>query len=189
MRLPIIALAATLAAFPAPADDMMSAVRTYLDTEIRTWSGDPQIVAAIVSQNAVTSGYSQADIDRLDLSWRADVGVTDSALISGVMDHPLSEILRERIAASDGMLTELFVMDARGLNVAAAAPTSDYWQGDEEKFTETFPLGPDAVHISEVEFDESSQTYQSQVSITIVDPASGAVVGAMTIGIDAGRLL
>jgi hypothetical protein len=188
MRLPIIVLAATLAAFPAAADDQMSAITTYLDTEIRAWSADPRIAAAVADQNAVTAGYTQADIDRLDQTWMAEVGTPGSALVGGVLDHPLSAMLRERIAASDGMLTEVFVMDALGLNVASAAPTSDYWQGDEAKFTETFPQGADAVHISEVEFDESSQTYQVQVSIPVVDAASGAVVGAMTIGIDAGRL-
>ena len=45
--------------------------------------------------------------------------------------------------------------------------------------------GPDAVHVSEVEFDESSQTYQMQVSMSVTDPASGAVIGAVTFGLDA----
>jgi hypothetical protein len=80
------------------------------------------------------------------------------------------------------------MMDARGLNVAASSVTSDYWQGDEEKFTATYPLGPDAVHISEVEFDESTQTFQAQVSLPVTDPATGAVIGAITIGVAADRL-
>ena len=34
----------------------------------------------------------------------------------------------------------------------------------------------------------SSQTYQGQISIPIVDPVSNAVLGAMTIGINAELL-
>ena len=41
----------------------------------------------------------------------------------------------------------------------------------------------------EIEFDESSQTYQAQISVTIKDPASGKPIGAMTIGIDAEALM
>jgi hypothetical protein len=188
MRLPLVLLALALPALPALADDFSAAVRSYLETDIRTWANDPRIVAAIVAQNAETAGYTPADIDRLDQHWMGEVGASDRTLVDVVLDHPVSEMLRDRIASSGGMITEAFVMDAQGLNVASALPTSDYWQGDEAKFSETFPMGADAVHLSEVEFDESSQSYQVQVSFPIVDPATGNVVGAITVGVDAGRL-
>ena len=87
------------------------------------------------------------------------------------------------------MITEVIVMDAKGLNVAASGATSDYWQGDEAKYQETYPKGPGAVHFGEVEFDESSQTYQAQISITVTDPDTGRPIGAMTVGVDAEVLL
>jgi hypothetical protein len=187
MRLPA-ALAAALAAAPAAADDFGPAIQSYLETEIAPWAGDPRLAEAVLAQNASTAGYTQDDIDRLDQDWRAEVGTADSALIRGVLDHPASAFLRERVEASAGAITEVFVMDARGLNVAASGLTSDYWQGDEAKFTETFPVGPGAIHISEIEFDESTQTYQAQVSLPIADPATGTVIGAMTVGLNADRL-
>jgi hypothetical protein len=188
MRLPLVLLALALPPLPAMATDYATAVRSYLDSDIRAWANDPRIVAAILAQNAETAGYDQADIDRLDQQWMAEVGTSSRPLVDVVLAHPVSEMLRDRVAASDGMITEVFVMDALGLNVATAVPTSDYWQGDEAKFSQTFPLGADAVHLSEVDFDESSQSYQVQVSIPIVDPATGDVVGAITVGVDAGRL-
>jgi hypothetical protein len=188
MRLPI-ALLAALAAAPAAANDYMPAIQSFLDAEIAPWTADARLAEAVVAQNAVTAGYTQAEIDTLDQTWRAEVGSADSALINGVLDHAASDLLREWVEASGGTITEVFVMDARGLNVASSGLTSDYWQGDEEKFTETFPLGAEAVHISEVEFDESTQSYQVQVSVPLVDPATGAVVGAMTVGLNADRLL
>jgi hypothetical protein len=188
MRLPLILAAATLAAAPAAANDFLPAIKSYLDSDIRTWTADPRLAEAIVAQNALTSGYTQADIDRLDLAWRAEVGSDDSALIGGVVDNPASDALRDVVAASGGVITEIFIMDAQGLNVAASGVTSDYWQGDEEKFTATFPLGADAVHISEVELDESTQSYQAQVSLPMTDPVTGAVIGAITVGVDVQRL-
>ena len=86
------------------------------------------------------------------------------------------------------MITEIFVMDARGLNVAQSDVTSDYWQGDEAKWQDTFSKGPGAVHISEVEEDESTQTFQSQVSMSVTDPADGSVIGAITVGVNVEML-
>ena len=103
------------------------------------------------------------------------------------INQPVSAVsIRE---AAGGTISEVFVMDEHGLNVAASAPTSDMWQGDEAKFTETFPKGPNATHFGDVEFDESSQTFQGQISIPIVDSATGEVVGAMTIGVNAEALM
>jgi hypothetical protein len=179
---------ASLGATSVAADDYVTAIRSYLDTDIRGWAADPRLAEAVAAQNVVTAGHTQADIDRLDETWRAEVGAADSALIASVLDNPSSEFLRQQVEAAGGTITEIFVMDARGLNVASSSLTSDYWQGDEEKFTETFPRGADAVHISEVEHDESTQTFQAQVSLPLTDPATGEVIGAMTVGLDAERL-
>lgn len=188
MRLPLFVIMALGFTVPAAASDFEPAIRSYLENEIRSWSTDGRLAEAIAAQNMTTAAYSQSDIDQLDQTWRAEVGTAGSALIVGVLDHPASAFLRERVEASGGAITEIFVMDARGLNVASSAVTSDYWQGDEEKFTETFPHGGGAVHVSEVEFDESTQTFQAQVSVPLSDPATGAVIGAMTVGLNADRL-
>ena len=181
--------AALAAAAPmAMAAEPHAAMQAYVDTEIMTWAQDALIVDAITVRNAETAGYDAARIDALDQTWRADVG-TGSDMIDAVLSNAAADFLRTRIDASGGMITEVFIMDAQGLNVAASGATSDYWQGDEAKFQETYPKGAGAVHFGEIEFDESSQTYQAQISVTIVDPASGAPIGAMTVGIDAETLM
>lgn len=73
-------------------------------------------------------------------------------------------------------------MDNHGLNVGQSEITSDYWQGDEAKWQKTFLADAGSMHISEVEQDEFTQTYQSQLSLSVIDPASGAVIGVITIG-------
>ena len=80
-------------------------------------------------------------------------------------------------------------MDNHGLNVAQSVETSDYWQGDEAKWQKTYGNGSGDIHISEVEFDESTGSYQSQVSMPIKDPATGELIGAITFGINVQSLL
>ena len=76
----------------------------------------------------------------------------------------------------------------KGLNVGQSDPTSDYWQGDEAKWKKTFKVGPNAVHVSEAEMDDSTQMLQSQASVTITDPATGKAIGAITVGINLNEL-
>lgn len=184
----LLSAALIVAAPAAMAVEPHAAMQAYVDAEIMTWANDAAIVDAITVQNGLTAGYDAARIDSLDQTWRAEVG-TGSDLVDGVLMNDAAEFLRARIVASGGMITEVFIMDAQGLNVAASSATSDYWQGDEAKFQETYPKGAGAVHFGDIEFDESSQTYQAQISVTITDPDSGAPIGAMTIGIDAEALM
>ena len=178
-----------LTAMPALANDFEPAMRGFLETGIKAWASDQILIDAIRSQNADTGGYDRARVESLDQTWRAEVGTSATPTIDPVLENSASDFLREQVAKSNGRITEVFVMDAQGLNVATSAVTSDYWQGDEDKFQKTHGAGPGAVHFGDVEFDESSQTYQGQISITIVDPDTGAPIGAMTVGVDAESLL
>ena len=106
------------------------------------------------------------------------------AVVDGVLANELSRFLSQSKAEQRGIVTEVFVMDNRGLNVGQSDVTSDYWQGDEAKWQQTFLVGPGAVMIDDVELDESTQTFQSQLNMTITDETTGEVIGAITVGID-----
>lgn len=174
---------------PAAANEFAPAMQSYLNEEIMSWAMSSEIVASIAAQNAQTAGYDAAMIETLDQQWRAEVGASATPTITPVLSNGAAEFLREQVEAAGGRITEIFIMDAQGLNVAASHVTSDYWQGDEAKFTETFGRGADAIHLGEIEFDESTETYQGQISLTIVDPATRLPIGAMTIGVDAEALM
>jgi len=171
------------------ANEYEPALRTYLESEIVNWASSDVIISAITAQNQVTSGYTQARVEAMDTAWRSELGGAETPTITPVVTGRAADFLREQVSASGGRITEIFLMDARGLNVAASDITSDYWQGDEAKFSETFARGGSALHFSEIELDESTQRYQAQISLTITDPATGQPIGAMTVGIDADALM
>ena len=130
------AAVALMAAPAAQAIDTQTAMQSYLDAHVMEWSGDATILAAVTAQNARTAELTAAEIDQLDKAWRAEVGTPDTPMITPVLENPAADVLREKIAASGGTITEIFVMDAQGLNVAASSVTSDYsqasgdlWQG------------------------------------------------------------
>lgn len=166
------------------ADEFTPALKSYLETSIADWAQSDVLLEAIRSANARTSGYDAARIDEMDQAWRAEVGAASSPTIQPVLESAAADFLRDQVERSGGAITEAFVMDSVGLNVAASDVTSDMWQGDEAKFQKTYSVGAGAVHIGDVEFDESSQSYSAQISVSISDPATGELLGALTVGID-----
>jgi hypothetical protein len=146
------------------------------------------LIDAIRAQNARNIWVDAAEIDKLDKSWRAQVGQGSAPMIAEVAATPASARLVAIRKEAGGMFTEIFVMDDKGLTVALSDATSDYWQGDEAKWQQTYLVGAGAVHISEVELDDSTQACQGQVSLTVVDPDTKAPIGAITFGVNVDAL-
>ena len=101
------------------------------------------------------------------------------------IDSPAGQHLRAW-RKSRGFVAEIILMDRQGANVAITEKTSDYWQGDEKKFTESFK-DAGVVFVDKVRFDESTQTYSVHVSVP-VRGADGRVIGVACFGIDIEQL-
>ena len=187
-----IVIAALVTIFLAPAayaaGEHEGPIRDLVNSQIKGWMANPAIVAAVKAQNGKHAGLTQADIDALDKKWRAETGASAKPMIAELLSRPASKKLIDYKTGGEGLFTEIFAMDNKGLNVAQSDATSDYWQGDEAKWKKTFLAGSNVTFIDEVEFDESTQTYQAQVSLSITDPDGGAVIGAITVGINVDLL-
>jgi hypothetical protein len=172
----------------AHANEFAPQIEAVFKEQVIGWLSDPAVVDAIKAQNATTASYDDAKIEELDQAWRAEAKAGGGDMINATLGNALSTFLKGKKDSSGGIFSEIFVMDAKGLNVGQSDVTSDYMQGDEGKFQKTFGVGPDAMFIDEVEFDDSSQTFQSQISHTIVDPADGKSIGAITLGVNVENL-
>lgn len=170
----------------AQTDIRTAAVADYVNANIRSLLQEPAIVNAILAQNAAHAGLGQAEIDDLDARWRTELSSAQRPMIEAQLSNPLSLYLKGRQRAAEGLITELFVMDNRGLNVGQSDITSDYWQGDEAKWQKSF--GEGLLHIEEAGRDDSTQLMQSQASLPIRDPQTGTVIGALTVGINLDAL-
>ena len=148
------------------------------------WLIKPLLIDVLRTQNAAHAGMTQSEIDILDAQWRAERAGGDRPLINKVMSNPLSQFLKSLQENSNGLFTEIFVMDSKGLNAGQSVVSDDYWQGDEAKWRKSFLAGSEARHIGEPEFVEATGRYQAQLSMPVIDPKSGAVIGAVTLGVD-----
>lgn len=161
------------------------AVVTFVNQALSPVLSSPATQAAILYSNTLHLAMPESDLVNLDLAWRAEVGRTLTPTISPILESDLAATLRNLTEEHAGVITEIILMDNRGMNVAISHVTSDFWQGDEDKYLMTYPAGVNGLHISDVEFDESTQMYQLQASVTVADASNGSPIGAVTVGLNA----
>jgi hypothetical protein len=150
------------------------------NSKLIKWGSDPVIVSAVKGENAKNKTLDQ--IKEMDKKWMDTAGV--DGFMKSLMESPCGKHL-QTLQKTSPYYAEIFVMDSQGANVCMSDKTSDYWQGDEAKFIESYKGGVGAVQFSDVGFDKSTQAYLVQVSVPVKD--AGKVIGAVTIGINVDK--
>lgn len=173
----LLVLGLAFAAEKAPQE-----IVTFAQEKLMPWGENPVIVQAVKAQNA--KGMTLEEIKALDERWINTPGIAD--FIKPYLENECAKELR-KLQESAPYFAEIFVTDNQGGLVAATDKTSDYWQGDEAKFTECFKGEEGVLYIADVEFDESTQTYSVQISVPVRD--EGKVIGVIVVGIDVDAFL
>ncbi|WP_163833685.1 type 2 periplasmic-binding domain-containing protein [Spartinivicinus ruber] len=159
------------------------------NSRLRAIAHHPVVINTIIEQNAKHRMLTLQQELSLDQQWLGELKNNEQPLINSVLANNLSSYLKKIKKESNGLFAEVFVMDIKGFNVGQSDITSDYWQGDESKYKNTVLIGKNAIFIDEIQYDESSQHFQAQVSLSIADPKTGRVIGAITFGIDVEKAL
>src|SRR5262245_33999948 len=116
-------------------DDIIAApaLRKFAEEHLVPYSVDSSFVRAVKKQNAKKVPLEKIQLQ--DKEWIATGSTTTfkTTLIANHVSKELQKIARELPAVQ-----EAFVMDNQGAVVGETNLTSDYWQGDEKKWTESF---------------------------------------------------
>lgn len=147
------------------------------------------LIAAVVQQNATNKNKSDTQLQKLDEQWQLAFKIHNLDFPKSLINQILSNFLGELKNNSNELLAEIIVMDGRGYNIAMSSMTSDYWQGDEEKFTKAFNGTSDFIFVDKIKYDASSKRFQVQLSAPLVDPKTQKSIGAVTLGIDVDKAL
>lgn len=179
-KLMVVLAAAMLGATAllAQSADELQKVLSREATALEAWARDKTIVDAVRAQNA--KNIPLAEIQRLDEEWQAGKA---AALVKRMTTGECADQLR-KLVATEARYSETFVMDAHGALVCASQTTSDYWQGDEPKWTKPFNDGK--TFIDRPRLDDSAQSRLAQVSLPIVD--DGKTIGVITVGLSIEKL-
>jgi hypothetical protein len=143
---------------------------------------NPAVIRAVEQQN--DQNLSLSEIKNRDEIWK-NAGDKPNALIREVTSNEVARYFQRRVE-NNSAIDEVFLTDIKGANVAAYPPTSDYWQGDEEKFTLSYNDGNGKVFIGPLELDESTQKTQVQISAPIIEDEK--TIGVLILGVSVDYL-
>ncbi len=180
MRTLLLTLSLIITSLSSFAEEPPKALFAHVP-DFKTWGNNSVLIKAVETQNS--QKMTLESIKKADNQWRSVSGLDDTmkAMMANTAAKELASLEKTK-----PFVVETFLMCNQGANVAMTNKTSDYWQGDEAKFTESFKDGDGAVHIGDVEFDESSQAYLVQVSVPVMK--NGKAIGAITIGVNLDEL-
>lgn len=145
--------------------------------KLKEIANDPIIVESVEKQNS--QDLSIAEIQKRDQQW-IDANGSIIPKMTLLMENKAAGRLY-KAEESKVNLFEFILMDNQGANVAITNQTSDYWQGDEDKFQKVFPNGPSATHISKPSFDKSVGNETVQISVPVVK--DGGNIGVLCVGV------
>jgi ABC-type amino acid transport substrate-binding protein len=148
-----------------------------------------EIIAAVVEQNETNKTKSLNQLTKLDEQWQLAFKVGDFNFPKAIVNQALSHVLKQMSVTSKELLSEIIVMDERGYNVAMVDMTSDYWQGDENKFVQVYAKPAQTLYFDQIKYDASSKHFQVQVSAPLFDPKNQKAIGAITLGVDVVKAL
>ena len=143
---------------------------------VETLAFHPRLIAAVKQQNAENIGI--ATIEERDQAWSSSDELT--TFKRKLQSNSAGWVLK-RLVSENPSFNEAFLTDNQGANVAAFPATSDYWQGDEEKWTASFNEGNGTVFIGPLEEDESTQTLAVQISAPVYD--RNQTIGVLVMGV------
>lgn len=170
---------------PTGPSDQPKTAGYHIPVSLRNVSGltdlaHESVVIRNIEEANSTNVLSQEEIERVDRDWR-NAGPDGTDIIRKVLENPASDRLREARMQNPTWL-EIFLIDEKGCATAANMRTTDYWQGDEKKWTRIFLDKQSEYFIDEIEYDESTHAYVHHYSIPITSE-QGQLIGVLVAGV------
>lgn len=157
-------------------------LRQLVGQHLRRWGQHPDLLEPLLKAGPLNN--SPERIQELDRQWRQERTLEEKPLILHTLNMPGSQLLAGVAQQYAPLFNELFVSDNSGQLVALSEITSDFWQADEVDFQRAALLPAGEVHVGAIEYDGSTQSFQSKVSAPIRDAKTGTLLGVISLGIN-----
>tara|TARA_B100002049_G_scaffold207008_1_gene167799 strand:- start:239 stop:796 length:558 start_codon:yes stop_codon:yes gene_type:complete len=178
-HLPLVSLIFILCSgLKVTASEVHWALNDYIDRELLSWVNDARIVDAIAQQNQRHR--------EMNVLAAASAAATAQVTPTSQARAPVAAaFLAEQIVRAKGQIAEVALLDAYGLTVVTSGTASVYFKGGKPKNSNRFTPPSGMFVIDQVAIDEGSKAHQSRVSMPITEPSNGAIIGVITVELEA----
>lgn len=157
----------------------------YMRIEVfRAYTHDELLRDTLEESNRVFSEMPNpvSYISLKDREWTSAPDNEETVFMEALLNNKLSAELKEKTEFYErqygyDVYGEVFVTNRYGANVAQTGRTSDYKQDDEEWWQ---AAKRDGFYIQDIEFDESSKTYSTDIGLRVDDKA-GRFIGIIKV--------
>ena len=154
---------------------MSSIINTHIRI-INRWVQNPVLINSVIEQNQ--KKIPLKEIMKIEKQWLA--GKNNDFAIS-LQKNRAGKLLYNHISQNPKLYVEAFLCDEKGAVVAEYPETTDYWQGDEEKFLKSYNSGKGQIYVGPLSFDDSTKTNSVQISIPVFDKKK--TIGVLIVGL------
>ncbi|MFQ5560788.1 MAG: transporter substrate-binding protein [Nitrospinota bacterium] len=143
---------------------------------LKSLASHPEILLAVEQSNKKNRDIDQDKVTRLDRIWREKSYTSDfnpTLFQTSSAGKAVSEFMN-----AHSEFSEILVTDRHGLNVAISNRTTDFFQGDEEWWQQTFFSGKGRFHSTDIEYDKSAQIWGMGLCLPVYTPKK-EVIGVM----------
>ena len=158
-----------------PPDELQQLLRVKVRA-VQRLAANKVVIEAVKQQNA--RHMSLGEVKQIDKEWTSTKELT--SFKKSLQTNPSGAYLKKHVTRNP-TYGEAFLTDDQGANVAAYPATSDYWQGDEEKWSACFNKGHGKIFVGPVKYDDSSKTHQAQISVPVMDGSQ--TIGVLVVGV------
>jgi hypothetical protein len=140
--------------------------------QLARFAHHPDVLEALRRASQANKSLTPADIVRIDSAWRV-ASPGDAAIVSRIDAH-CSRMLEE-FQTRNPSFAEVMITDRRGFNVCQSNKTTDYYQGDERWWIDTF--GSTKPSHGKLERDASAEAIGVSIYLPVSEPGTGNPLG------------
>ena len=152
--------------------------------DVSAIAGEPSIIDAVTAANRTYAGLSEeaiaARIQKIEGQW--DTPNAD-LLVKDMMSSRVSRWLQQQHTLNPRLL-KIIVADENGAAVAATGKPLQYVKTDQEHWQAVYAGGKGAVTVTDVRYDERTQSDYVDIAVPVLEEGSGRFVGVVSALVD-----
>lgn len=169
--------------------DEQRVIAEFIAPDLQRWAQLPQVQAGLLKHNRFIKSLSRGDIQERERQWQEAFSQRRYDVIEQWIDAGLSKEMSGWVAASDGMLMQAVLTDARGFTVAASSIPADYWLGDTTLFAQVSRRQPGQLTFDAVRFYRSTERFSAHVAVPVAHLDTGEILGFLSVGVNVEEAL
>jgi len=177
--------------FATLASSRAASVSSFVHGAVREaalMAASPVVIEAVEESNRLHAPLSDEEfkdkIQSIENAWNQPPG---AKIVEEILSRPASEALR-RFQRLDPRLLRITVTDQFGATAAATHKTLDYYQADEEYWQAIYANGRGSIHVTDVLYDEATQSHYIGIGTPIVEQGSNRLLGTLDALLDVTEL-